>query len=82
MIRYTINCPHRDVMVEPADDGEWVRFSDIEAVIGISANIAERHDRFLKTLRDIAAMPSSISVASAVGAAKDALEKGRRGFSN
>lgn len=79
MIRYKIDCPHRDVMVEPADDGEWVRFSDIEAVVGISANIAERHDRFLKTLRSIAAMPTSISVDMAVSAAKDALDKGRRG---
>lgn len=82
MIRYKIDCPHRDVMVEPADDGEWVRFSDIEAVIGISASIAERHDRFIKALRSIAAMPTSISVEAAVGAAKDALEKGRRGFSD
>lgn len=80
MIRYRIDCPHRDVMVEPADDGEWVRFRDIEAVIGVSANIAERHDRFLKALREISAMPMTLSVASAVVAAKDALEKGRRGF--
>jgi len=74
MIRYNIDCPyHRGVMIEQVEEGEWVRYKDIEALVTISANVTDRHDRFLKALRSIAALPGSMS-----SVASDALE-GRRG---
>lgn len=76
MQRFDITTPDCDLRIEPDQNGEWVRYSDIESLINVSASIAERHDRFLKALRSIAAMPQSIA-SVATGVAKDAIQNGK-----
>ena len=75
MNRYKITSPKAqcDMVIDPDDNGEWVRFDDVDALIRISANIADRHDAYRSALKRIAKERGS--VIGAISVAKEALEK-------
>lgn len=78
MNRYKITSPKAqcDMVIDPDDNGEWVRFDDVDALIRISANIADRHDAYRSALKGIAKMPISFpSIVGAIALAKKTLEE-------
>lgn len=52
-------------LLQPAEEGEWVRWNDVESLVQVCAGIAERHDRYRKGLKRMAANPDPVLAAVA-----------------
>lgn len=47
-------------LLQPAEEGEWVLWGDVESLVQVCASIAERHDRYRKGLKRMAANPDPV----------------------
>lgn len=75
MKRYRIT---PDTNIKQDDDGQWVRWDDVQRLTEIASENAVRLDLFHKTLVEIATVPLSIpSAQSAVKRAQDVLARAR-----